>query len=114
MIPLGPRYDGYNVLSETYITSDRAQALADAATACWQAIMNEDAVGFGTAMRCSFEAQIAMFPHMLNPTISELIETYHEQALGWKFSGAGGGGYLVLVAEQTIENGMHITARRLL
>ncbi len=79
---MGPRYDGYNVLSETYITPDRAQALADAATDCWQAIMNKDVVGFGTAMRRSFEAQIAMFPHMLNPTISELIETYREQALG--------------------------------
>ncbi len=87
--------------------------LADAATDCWQAITNKDAVSFGTAMRCSFEAQNAMFPHMLNPTITNLIETYRQRALGWKLSGAGGGGYQVLMAEQTIENGMHITARRL-
>ncbi len=34
LIPLGPRYDDYNVLSETYITPERAQALAGATEDC--------------------------------------------------------------------------------
>ena len=68
----------------------------------------------GQAVRASFEAQIAMFPNMMNPMIHELIDMYREQALGWKISGAGGGGYLILVADQPVENAIRCVARRAL
>jgi len=55
-----------------------------------------------------------MFPNMVTPTIMNLIESYRDQALGWKLSGAGGGGYLVLVADAPIANGIRIVARRAL
>jgi hypothetical protein len=112
LIPLGPRQDGYAVLSDTQIDPPGARALAEAADACWQAILAQDSRGFGEAMRRSFEAQIAMFPHMLNPSISALIEEYRTQALGWKISGAGGGGYLILAAEQPIQPAVRPWARR--
>ena len=63
---------------------------------------------FGNAFRESFEAQIAMFPNMVNPDIMEIIETYKNDALGWKLSGAGGGGYLVLVSEKPVKNAIQI------
>ena len=47
-----------------------------------------------------------MFPNMVNPYIQEQIDFYKSECLGWKISGAGGGGYLVLIAEQPIKNGM--------
>lgn len=112
LIPLGPRQDGYAVLSDTQIDERGARALAEAADACWQGILDRDSRGFGEAMRRSFEAQIAMFPHMLNPSISALIEAYRTQALGWKISGAGGGGYLILAAEQPIQPAVRPWARR--
>jgi cytidyltransferase-like protein len=112
LVPLGPRSMGYNPLNETVITSERAKALADAADACWQALHNHDRVAFGRAMRAAFEAQIAMFPHMVNPMITELIETYAPVAEGWKISGAGGGGYLILVAGKPIPDAMQIKIRR--
>ncbi len=88
------------------------KALADATDACWRAIMAHDAAGFGAAVRASFEAQIAMFPHMITPSILELIDLYRHQALGWKLSGAGGGGYLILVAAEPIEHAVRPYARR--
>ena len=69
---------------------------------------------FGQAFLASFEAQIAMFPHMSNPLVEELIEEYRDQALGWKLSGAGGGGYLILVADKPIDDALRCVARRAL
>jgi cytidyltransferase-like protein len=112
LITLGPRHDGFDVLTNTIIDRDRAKALADAADDCWQAILHRDLRAFGDAFRRSFEAQIAMFPDMVNPQIFDLIDQYRASALGWKLSGAGGGGYLILVADHPIPNAIRITARR--
>lgn len=111
-ITLSPRDYGYDVLSGTNINTPNAKELADAAEECWQAIQNKDSKAFGAAFRRSFEAQVAMFPHMVNESILEQIEEYRHQALGWKLSGAGGGGYLVLVSDRTIPNAIQIRIRR--
>ena len=107
-ITLSPRIGDFNVLADTNINRPNAQNLADAANSCWQAIQNKNLQDFGNAMRESFEAQVAMFPNMVNPAILEILETYKNKALGWKLSGAGGGGYLVLVAEKPIPNAIQI------
>ena len=112
LISLGPRYSAYDVLADTRFNRDLAKALADAADHCWDAIMKKDLAGFGRAMRASFEAQVAMFPHMMNERIAELIEEYRGQALGWKLSGAGGGGYLILVADTPVKDSTRVVARR--
>jgi len=90
----------------------RAKALADAALDCWQAILAHDLPGFGCTMRAAFEAQVAMFPHMRTPMVNELIDQYRSRASGWKLSGAGGGGYLILVADDPIEDAIRVTIRR--
>ena len=112
LVTLGPRTHDYRVLADTRITPERAKALADAAEAVWQAIQHRDVAAFGQFVRASFEAQIAMFPNMADAGIFAMIERYRDQALGWKLSGAGGGGYLVLVAEQPIERAIQVKIRR--
>lgn len=107
-ITLGPRIGDFDVLANTNINEPNAKNLADAATKCWEAIKTKNIQLFGAAFRESFEAQIAMFPNMVNPDIMEIIETYKTDALGWKLSGAGGGGYLVLVSEKPIKNAIQI------
>lgn len=112
LVPLGPRVAGYSVLGETHIDAVGAKALAAAAEQCWAAIQATDSTAFGRAFRASFEAQIAMFPRMVSPGLHELIEKYRPQAQGWKLSGAGGGGYLILVADQPIAEALQIKIRR--
>lgn len=107
-ITLGPRIGDFDVLSGTNINQPNAMNLANAANKCWDAIKKKDLNLFGNAFRESFEAQIAMFPNMVNPDIMEIIETYKNDALGWKLSGAGGGGYLVLVSEKPVKNAIQI------
>ena len=110
--PLGPRGATYDVLSDTRIDEANAGELAEAADWCWRSLLARDLKGLGVAMRRSFEAQIAMFPHMTSPDIMELINSYQDQVLGWKLAGAGGGGYLVMASEQPIPDTLQILARR--
>jgi cytidyltransferase-like protein len=112
LIPLGPRFDGYRVLDDTNITPAGAKALAEATENCWQAIIERDIRAFGHYFKQSFEAQILMFPNMMNDMIGQLIRKYEDFALGWKLSGAGGGGYLILVADRPIDRAIRIVARR--
>jgi cytidyltransferase-like protein len=112
LIPLSPRPSSFHVLEGTRITRAGAKALADAALVCWDALLAKDVAGFGHSVRASFESQVAMFPHMLTNTMLELIDIYRERALGWKVSGAGGGGYLILVADHPVENAVRISIRR--
>ncbi len=111
LLPLGPRTSNYAVLNETHIDYAGAKALADAADECWQAILARNLNAFGNAVRGSFEAQIAMFPNMITASVMELIAQHADQALGWKISGAGGGGYLILVAENPIQHALRPVAR---
>jgi cytidyltransferase-like protein len=112
LVPLGPRGKDYDVLSRTFISRDGARALADAALACWEAIRRNDLGDFGRAFRASFEAQIAMFPLMYNEAVAEMIAQYRDRALGWKLSGAGGGGYLILISQEPIEKAIRVHIRR--
>ncbi|MDR1981554.1 MAG: adenylyltransferase/cytidyltransferase family protein [Tannerellaceae bacterium] len=112
LVPLYPRQSDYDVLSHTHITAEGAKRLSDAAISCWNAIKERDLHAFGKAMSDSFEAQIAMYPNMVSSTILEVLDTYKKQALGWKLSGAGGGGYLIFVGETPIENALQIRIRR--
>ena len=112
MIPIEPRKPGCSVVEGKDITPAKVKALADAAEACWHAILKHDLDAFAAAYRASFEAQTAMFPGMITPTyvghpeednsyISEAIALYStmDDVLAWKMPGAGGGGYLALVVK---------------
>jgi cytidyltransferase-like protein len=112
LIPLGPRASDFSVLSNTRIDHQGAKELSDAAEDCWQAILDRDVARFGQSMRRAFKGQIAMFPNMMNSMVGELIEQYRSRSLGWKLSGAGGGGYLIFVSDMPIENAIRILIRR--
>lgn len=112
LITLGPRHAEFDVLENTQIDKPGAKDLAAAADKCWSAIKKQNIQQFGAAIRASFKAQIAMFPNMMNDSVAALIEKYKDRAIGWKLSGAGGGGYLILVSDKPIDNAMQIIARR--
>ena len=92
LYPLYPRRASYDVLADTQVNPENAKALSDAARACWDAIHARDARAFGEQVRKAFEAQIAMFPHMMYDDIQVEIDRHKDSVLGWKLSGAGGGG----------------------
>jgi galactokinase/mevalonate kinase-like predicted kinase len=114
LVTLGPRFGDYDVMAKTNFDREHAKALADAAEGHWQAILDRDIVRFGQTMREVFEAQVGLFPNTMNERVAALIDEYRDSAIGWKLSGAGGGGYLVLVSEKPIPDAVRVVARRVL
>jgi cytidyltransferase-like protein len=109
---LGPRGNDYSVLADTRVDESGARALAQAAEDCWTAVLARDAVAFGRAFTRSFEAQVAMFPRMVDNDIRRTLAQHAEGSLGWKISGAGGGGYLILVRRDPLPGTTRIRIRR--
>jgi cytidyltransferase-like protein len=112
LVTLGPRTSTFSVLEGISIDAAGAKRLADATDECWKAIMSKNLESFGAAFTESFDAQAAMFPNMVDDGIRNIVERYRSRALGWKLSGAGGGGYLILVSGKEIENTIRIRIRR--
>ena len=112
LITLWPRPKGTDLLSNTNISENTVKELTIASDLCWKAILEKDLETFGKAFLASFNAQTKMFPNMINKEIESVINKYKETALAWKLSGAGGGGYLVLVSEKPIKNAMKVKIRR--
>ncbi len=84
MIPLSPRKADYDVLANTHINAENAQRLSLAADNAWDAILQKDVERFAKAITASFEAQITMFPNMIDDEILRSLEGYKKEALGWK------------------------------
>jgi galactokinase/mevalonate kinase-like predicted kinase len=112
LIPLGQRTAGFDVLKGKKITAPKVRALAAAADGCWHAIQKFDLPEFGRQMRAAFEAQVGLFPQMTNDAVKNVIQQHAKNSLGWKLSGAGGGGYLVLVSEQPVSGSIRLAIRR--
>lgn len=106
LVPMFPRRPGCSVVEGKDITPEKVSRLTEAAERCWHAIMARDLGGFAEAFRDSFNAQIAMFPAMMQPGVQEYIDRWSPKALAWKMLGAGGGGYLALVTDKIPDNGV--------
>lgn len=106
LVSMFPRRPGCSVVEGKDITPEKVSRLTEAAERCWHAIMARDLGGFAEAFRDSFNAQIAMFPAMMQPGVQEYIDRWAPKALAWKMLGAGGGGYLALVTDRIPDNGV--------
>ncbi len=99
MIPMLPRSPECSVVEGKDITETKVKALAQAADDCWTAIMQKNLPAFAKAYADSFQAQVAMFPAMIQGSVPAYIERYKDLVLAYKMPGAGGGGYLACVVE---------------
>ncbi len=112
LIPIGPRQDGFEVLDEMHLKSDMVKDLANAAALAWDCVLKKDLYGLGSAITHSFNAQCALFPMMTNVEAEAVLNPYLSNIIGYKISGAGGGGYWVVVSEDKMDSFIPIKIRR--
>jgi cytidyltransferase-like protein len=111
MLTLWPRPDNYNVLLNTLIDEDNVKKLTIAAEKTWDGLVSMNINKFSEGFLESFNSQVRMFPGMLNKRIEKIIDQYRKDILAWKLSGAGGGGYLILISEKPIPGSFRIKIR---
>ena len=102
MIPMFPRKSGFSVLENRNVSETKVRSLTLASERCWSSMLSLDLYAFASAFQASFEAQISMFPAMMQPGVQPFIDRYssNPEVLAWKMTGSGGGGYLVLVCSK--------------
>ena len=108
LLQLPQRKQNYDVLGNTNINPVSAKKLSDATERCWAAMKAHDTKNWGKATAECFEAQLEMYPAMSTPEVQAAIDQYRDQAYGWKLSGAGGGGYLILISEISIPDAIKV------
>ena len=111
MVTLWPRPADFVVLEHPNISAENVKRLTDAAEMAWDGLYNKDIKTFSKGFSASFNAQVTMFPNMMNDKIAKEIDTHRDKALAWKLSGAGGGGYLILISEEEISNAIKVKIR---
>lgn len=105
IVPMFPRRQGCSVVEGKDITPEKVRDLTTAADRCWNAILAKDLKAFAKAFSDSFNAQVAMFPAMMQPGVQEFIDIWREKSMAWKMLGAGGGGNLLLVTNGELHEG---------
>lgn len=111
IITLWPRPDDFVVLENTNITYECVKNLTAAAEMAWDGLIRRDFRDFARGFSASFDSQVKMFPKMMNDRIADIIDNHRDKAAAWKLSGAGGGGYLIILSEEEIPNSIKIKIR---
>jgi cytidyltransferase-like protein len=112
MVTLWPRPVDFVVLEDTHITVDNVKSLNAGAEMVWEGLNKKDIKLFTEGFSASFKAQVTMFPKMMNQKIAGVINGFRDMAMSWKLSGAGGGGYLILISENEIPNTIRVRIRK--
>ncbi|MCL2446712.1 MAG: adenylyltransferase/cytidyltransferase family protein [Oscillospiraceae bacterium] len=103
LYPTVERPQGYDPAVGMQLTREHAAALAEAVEMTWQAILTKDVVLLAESLNANRLAQQALLPAMFPPSLQVNLPA-------WKFTGAGGGGYVVTM---TSENTIPIAIRRI-
>jgi cytidyltransferase-like protein len=111
MVTLWPRPADFVVLENTNISAENVKRLTASAEMTWDGLINKDIHQFTKGFSSSFSSQVLMFPKMMNDKIARVIDSHKDKALAWKLSGAGGGGYLILISEEEIYGAIKVKIR---
>ncbi len=85
---------------------------ADSTEAAEATILSKNIVKWEKAANDCFTARLEMFPCMPNSNLYEYVSRVKDSVYGWKLTGAGGGGYLILISEKTVPYAIRVRCHR--
>ena len=97
LYPLQHREPGFDPLLERNPQHSAAKALAESSDLCKSAIETCDSDALAESFTMCRRAQQALYPAMFPPRVLAEIKQLEGHVRSWKFTGAGGGGWLLLV-----------------
>jgi len=116
LVPVGERRPGYDPLSEKHITPDLVATLGRTGKDCFDAIVRRDAPAFGRSLTECMCCWRTMLPNTVtHPTVEYdlggLLDYYARTYYGAMISGAGGGGYVIVVSDHPVAGAARVTVR---
>lgn len=109
LVPLSPRPDGYDPLTERHVDPQAIKKLGATGQMCMDAIRARNTTQLGTALNDTRSAWQAILPETIPSQIDDIISNYTHHA-GCLPSGCGGG-YLVVASELPISGAISIRIR---
>jgi hypothetical protein len=115
ILPVAPRPAGYNPLGMKNLDPDWVRRLGQSGKDCYNAILNQDAIGLGQSMNECMRCWEKILPHTvrhasLTVDLIGLLEFYQEHYAGAMYSGCGGG-YLFVVSEKPVPGAFRACVR---
>jgi hypothetical protein len=111
LYPLWQRGESFNPLVGMCVTKDAAHAMAAASESCWEAINTMNTNLFADSVNHFRVAQRKILPAMFPPEVFDAVKEVEAKSLAWKFTGCGGGGYLIVVGATDLPGTLPIQIR---
>ena len=114
LVELWPRPDGFDPLEDLNVDPTVVRRLGDSGHLCWKSVLCRDIEGLGRSLNATTEAWRSLVPKTVPDSIYKIMSGYlqSEGCTGALITGAGGGGYLILVSSRPIENSIRVRVRR--
>lgn len=111
LVPMEPRPEGYNPLTEKHLTVENARELAESSDLCWQGILQKDVMKLGEGMKGTFLAWRKMLPHTVPDWVYEEMITRWFPGYPGAITSGSGGGYALVVSENPVPGALKIKVK---
>jgi len=116
LVPVGERRYGYDPLEEKRITPDLVARLGRSGKDCFEAIRGMDAPALGRSLTECMAIWREMLPNTVvhrtvDYDLAGLLDYYAQAYHGAMISGAGGGGYVIVVTDEEVPGSLRVSVR---
>ena len=109
LYPLHPRDPNCHPYFKPRLDYNTIQATVAAVDLCWCSIQKRDVINLGKAFNNCYDAQAKLFPQIATDETRFVTSILRGKTYGCKMTGAGGGGYFIIVADEPIEGSIKFT-----
>lgn len=111
LVPLQPRPEGYNPISEKKLTKRGVEKLGESGYNCFEAIRKKDVKLLGESMKETFLCWSEMLPCTVPGLVMEEMKTNYFSKYSGAITSGSGGGYVIFPSEEKIEGTIKVKIR---